>query len=93
MQVDFLVISPHPDDAEYAVSGSVARWTREGKKAVYVVCTDGDKGTSDRNLTPSFSRSTRNRMISPERTDLRKITLSRAMVRKLLPGNSWFAVM
>ena len=52
MQADFLVISPHPDDAEYAVAGSVARWTREGKKVVYVVCTNGDKGTSDRNIKP-----------------------------------------
>ena len=52
MQADFLVISPHPDDAEYAVAGSVARWTREGKKVVYVICTNGDKGTSDRSIKP-----------------------------------------
>jgi LmbE family N-acetylglucosaminyl deacetylase len=49
---DILVISPHPDDAEFGVAGSVAKWTREGKIVVYVVCTNGDKGTSDRNMKP-----------------------------------------
>jgi LmbE family N-acetylglucosaminyl deacetylase len=47
-----MVITPHPDDAEFGVSGTVARWTREGKDVIYVVCTNGDKGTSDRNMKP-----------------------------------------
>lgn len=51
-KTDVLVISPHPDDAEYGVAGTVARWTREGKKVVYVVCTDGDKGTTNPDMTP-----------------------------------------
>ena len=42
-----LVVTPHPDDAEYGVSGTVARWTGEDKEVVYVVCTNGDKGTND----------------------------------------------
>ena len=42
-----LVITPHPDDAEFGVAGTVARWTREGKDVVYVVCTNGDKGSDD----------------------------------------------
>lgn len=50
--VDLLVITAHPDDAEFGAAGTVARWTKGGKKAAYVVCTDGDKGTSDRSLTP-----------------------------------------
>lgn len=50
--VDLMVITAHPDDAEFGAAGTVARWTQQGKSAVYVVCTDGDKGTSDRNLTP-----------------------------------------
>ncbi|MFH1651696.1 MAG: PIG-L deacetylase family protein [Chloroflexota bacterium] len=44
---DILVVSPHPDDAEFGVSGSVARWVQEGKSVVYTVVTNGDKGTSD----------------------------------------------
>ena len=47
-----MVVTPHPDDAEWGVAGSVARWTGEGKDIVYVVCTNGDKGTSDTNMTP-----------------------------------------
>ena len=50
--VDILVITAHPDDAEFGVAGTVARWTREGKQVVYVVCTSGDKGTSDRRMKP-----------------------------------------
>jgi len=47
-----MVFTPHPDDAESAVAGSVARWIREGKDVIYVVCTNGDKGTSDINMKP-----------------------------------------
>lgn len=45
---DILVISAHPDDAEFGVGGTVARWVREGRTVVYAVCTNGDKGTTDR---------------------------------------------
>jgi LmbE family N-acetylglucosaminyl deacetylase len=47
-----MVVTPHPDDAEFGVAGTVVKLTREGKKVVYVVCTNGDKGTSDRNMKP-----------------------------------------
>ncbi len=50
--VDVMVVSPHPDDAEFGVAGTVARWTQEGKKVVYVVCSSGEKGTSDRKVLP-----------------------------------------
>jgi LmbE family N-acetylglucosaminyl deacetylase len=49
---DALVVAAHPDDAEFGAAGTVARWIREGKQVVYVVCTNGDKGTQDRSLTP-----------------------------------------
>ncbi len=49
---DVMVVTPHPDDAEFGVAGSVARWTREGRQVIYAVCTNGDKGTSDRSLKP-----------------------------------------
>lgn len=45
-----MVVTPHPDDAEFGVAGTVARWTGEGKDVIYVVCTNGDKGTSDTNM-------------------------------------------
>ena len=51
-QADILVIAPHPDDAEFGAGGTVAGWTRDGKQVVFVVCTTGDKGTSDRDMAP-----------------------------------------
>ncbi|MCH8185206.1 MAG: PIG-L family deacetylase [Chloroflexi bacterium] len=49
----FLVVTPHPDDAEGGAGGTIARWTAEGRKGVLVLCTNGDKGTSDRNISPA----------------------------------------
>ena len=56
---DVLVITPHPDDAEFGVAGTVARWTRQEKQVVYVVCTNGNKGTSDPDVTPEELAETR----------------------------------
>jgi len=50
--VQVMVVTPHPDDAEFGVAGTVARWVREGKSVIYVVCTSGEKGTSDPNMKP-----------------------------------------
>ena len=50
--VQVMAITAHPDDAEFGAAGTVARWIHEGKSAVYVVCTNGDKGTSDPNMKP-----------------------------------------
>jgi LmbE family N-acetylglucosaminyl deacetylase len=50
--VHVMVITPHPDDAEFGVAGTVAHWTSEGKDVIYVVCTNGDKGTNDPNVKP-----------------------------------------
>jgi len=51
-RTDILVIAPHPDDAEFCTAGAVAGWTHEGKQVVYVLCTSGEKGTSDRTVQP-----------------------------------------
>ena len=56
---DIMVVTPHPDDAEFAVAGTVARWTLDGKDVVYVVTTNGDKGTSDINVQPAALAKTR----------------------------------
>jgi len=42
-----MVVTAHPDDAEYGCSGSVAKWCRMGWEVVYVLCTDGSKGSED----------------------------------------------
>jgi LmbE family N-acetylglucosaminyl deacetylase len=51
-QADVMVIAAHPDDAEFGAGGTVACWTSEGKQVVYVVCTSGEKGTSNRDMAP-----------------------------------------
>ena len=51
-QAQVMVITPHPDDAEIGAAGTVARWVAEGKSVIYVVCTNGDKGTVDTNMKP-----------------------------------------
>lgn len=42
-----LVIAAHPDDIESWCAGTVAVLVRQGWRAVYVLCTSGEKGTSD----------------------------------------------
>ena len=46
-----LVVTPHPDDFEFGCAGIVAKWIKEGAKAVLVVATNGDKGTDDPEMT------------------------------------------
>ena len=47
-----IVIVAHPDDAEFMVAGTVARWARGGARVAFLLVTDGDKGSSD----PSMRR-------------------------------------
>ena len=42
-----MVVVAHPDDAEWMCAGTVAKWCAEGWDVVYVLCTDGSKGSSD----------------------------------------------
>ena len=53
IHADIMVVSAHPDDSEFGVAGTVAKWVDQGLTVVYIVCTSGDKGTSDRSLTPA----------------------------------------
>src|SRR3990170_5834488 len=39
-----LVVFAHPDDAEFSAGGTLARWSRQGTRIIYVVCSDGSKG-------------------------------------------------
>ncbi len=43
---DLLVVTPHPGDIELGMGGMVAYYTNAGKKVIFVICTNGDKGTS-----------------------------------------------
>ena len=50
-EYDVMIIAPHPDDPEFGIGGTVARWTREGRKVIYIICTNGDKGSDDPEIT------------------------------------------
>jgi len=47
-----MVIMAHPDDADFTVAGTVARWAQAGAACIYVLCTDGNKGSDDPAMTP-----------------------------------------
>lgn len=42
-----MVIAAHPDDIEFLVAGTVARWVRAGAQLCYVLCTSGDAGIAE----------------------------------------------
>lgn len=48
-----LVIVAHPDDAEFMSAATIGKWVREGKEINYVLCTSGDKGSSDPSIVPA----------------------------------------
>ena len=47
-----LVIVAHPDDADFGIAGTIARWTRLGTVARMVCCTSGDAGADDARTDP-----------------------------------------
>ena len=49
---DILAFAPHPLDIEMGMGGTIAHYIREGKNVVYVICTNGDKASSDPNMMP-----------------------------------------
>lgn len=42
-------IHAHPDDQEFTVAGTLAKWTRRGCKIISVILTSGDAGSNDPN--------------------------------------------
>ena len=46
-----MVVVAHADDAEWGCAGTVAKWCAEGWEVVYVLCTDGSKGSADPEVT------------------------------------------
>jgi LmbE family N-acetylglucosaminyl deacetylase len=47
-----LVIVAHPDDADFGVAGTIAKWVRAGSMARMVCCTSGDAGADDARTDP-----------------------------------------
>jgi LmbE family N-acetylglucosaminyl deacetylase len=48
-----MVVFAHPDDAEIGSGGVIAKWIADGCEVAYVLCTNGDAGTTERALTPA----------------------------------------
>jgi LmbE family N-acetylglucosaminyl deacetylase len=46
-----MVVEAHPDDAEFSVAGTVAKWAKAGCRVTYVICTDGNAGSLDPEMT------------------------------------------
>ncbi len=46
-----LVVMAHPDDPEFGAGGTTAKWSREGADVIYVIVTDGSKGSDDPTMT------------------------------------------
>ena len=48
-----LAVYAHPDDADVACAGTLARWAKAGCEVHVVICTDGGKGTPDPDIDVS----------------------------------------
>ncbi len=55
-----MAVTPHPDDCEGGCGGTLAKWVKEaGTVASVVMCTNGNKGTKDREMSPERLAATR----------------------------------
>src|SRR5256712_563492 len=54
-----MVITAHPDDSEFGAGGTVAKHVKDGREVTYVIATNGNKGSSDRTMTPEHLARTR----------------------------------
>ena len=48
-----LAVYAHPDDADVACGGTLARWAKQGCSVHLAVCTDGGRGTADPEVHPT----------------------------------------
>ena len=48
----YMLVVAHPDDAEFAAAGTMARLVKLGKQVVIIQVTSGDKGTTDSSISP-----------------------------------------
>jgi len=46
-----MAIYAHPDDIEFTIGGTIAKWTRAGCDVTFVLLTSGNSGTHDRKFT------------------------------------------
>lgn len=46
-----LVIGAHPDDNEFGAGGTVAKLTQQGWQVTFIICTNGNKGSHDADMS------------------------------------------
>ena len=46
-----MVVMAHPDDMEFTCAGTLARWAQAGSRVIYVLCTSGEVGIADPDMT------------------------------------------
>ncbi|HLQ05583.1 MAG TPA: PIG-L deacetylase family protein [Verrucomicrobiae bacterium] len=54
-----MVVYAHPDDAEFGLAGTMAKWARAGVELTYCMVTNGASGSDDPNVTREKLRDTR----------------------------------
>ena len=54
-----MVIMAHPDDPEFFSGGTIALWAREGAEIIYLILTNGNKGSDDPAMSPERLRQVR----------------------------------
>jgi LmbE family N-acetylglucosaminyl deacetylase len=54
-----LGVVAHPDDLEFGMAGTVAKYIAEGAKGYYFILTNANKGSSDRSIQPDELRDLR----------------------------------
>jgi LmbE family N-acetylglucosaminyl deacetylase len=64
-----MTIFAHPDDAEFTVGGTLAKWAKAGCEITMVLCTSGNVGTHD----PTFTRETLAQTREAEQCDVAKL--------------------
>lgn len=46
-----MVVVAHPDDIDFGSAGTLAKWSRNGARICYVLCTSGDVGIAEDGMT------------------------------------------
>src|ERR671926_1854290 len=54
-----MVVYAHPDDAEFGIAGTVAKWAKAGVEITYCMVTNGASGSDDPDITREKLRETR----------------------------------
>lgn len=54
-----MAVYAHPDDAEFGLAGTIAKWARAGVEITYCMVTNGASGSSDPNMTREKLRAIR----------------------------------